>query len=460
MIGLVSADDIDVMPGIDQISGALLNAYPGDALVLAAGEYTETQSLVTNMDITIKAAPGAEVIWHAPDGVPTILVEGDLHVENIIFLAGDDTLRAENCILNNYGSVNAGEEPAAEKNSIFVDGCMFLRFCPGENGAAIEVPDPDGDSKTHPVDTLYVTNSLFYGTALGTHRGMDVGEGQVHIAKIQNCTGWNIIDDGFQINGHKTVLDYIELLIDHITVYNCGSIEFPLGHEGVGTYTYYLDANDTIRNSIFSHLGDFGIKAKKGNFAEATYDYLLGHEIGWGCPKCSAFYYAITEADALGLNCQIADPLFTNPNAGDYSLLPGSPAIGAGHDGSNLGNLITDWSRAVTIAGAPATEANDVDQETPQIVDQFMLYQNYPNPFNPTTTISYALPKTEHVVLTIHNIQGQKIRTLVNGVKNHGAHSVTWDGQNDAGNVVAGGIYFYKMQTTVTTETNKMVLLK
>jgi len=90
----------------------------------------------------------------------------------------------------------------------------------------------------------------------------------------------------------------------------------------------------------------------------------------------------------------------------------------------------------------------------------FTLYQNYPNPFNPITTIRYEAPKTGKVSLTIHNVLGQKIKTLVNKVQVPGNKSIVWDGRDSWGNVVSSGIYVYKLMTDSETKTRKMLFLK
>jgi len=88
------------------------------------------------------------------------------------------------------------------------------------------------------------------------------------------------------------------------------------------------------------------------------------------------------------------------------------------------------------------------------------LQQNYPNPFNPTTTINYSIAKNGLVELTVYNILGQKIKTLVNEVKNSGQHVVQWDGRNTAGHVVASGLYFCTLKSGDFIKTNKMLLLR
>jgi len=85
----------------------------------------------------------------------------------------------------------------------------------------------------------------------------------------------------------------------------------------------------------------------------------------------------------------------------------------------------------------------------------FHLSQNYPNPFNPTTMINYQLPMTSDVNLSIYNILGQKIATLVNEKKSEGNHQVVWDASE-----YSSGIYFYKIETGDFMEYRKCLLVK
>ncbi|MFQ5771932.1 MAG: FlgD immunoglobulin-like domain containing protein, partial [bacterium] len=81
-------------------------------------------------------------------------------------------------------------------------------------------------------------------------------------------------------------------------------------------------------------------------------------------------------------------------------------------------------------------------------------------PFNPKTTIEYDLPQDTHVVLTIYNLLGQKIRTLVDEDQKVRSHTVIWTGVDDAGRSVASGLYIYKLQAGSFVDIKKMLLIK
>jgi len=89
----------------------------------------------------------------------------------------------------------------------------------------------------------------------------------------------------------------------------------------------------------------------------------------------------------------------------------------------------------------------------------FTLLQNYPNPFNPTTTIPFSLDKTGFVILSIYNVLGQEIRTLISGQRSAGQYSVTWDGFDDEGKSIGAGIYIYSLRCGSQVDSKKMLLL-
>lgn len=102
-----------------------------------------------------------------------------------------------------------------------------------------------------------------------------------------------------------------------------------------------------------------------------------------------------------------------------------------------------------------------VSGETDQrVVTDYRLFQNYPNPFNPVTTISYQLPEPSVVRLTIYNLLGQKIRTLVQKHQPAGTYSAQWDGRDEQGRTSGSGIFFYRLQAGKYMETRKMMLMR
>jgi hypothetical protein len=114
---------------------------------------------------------------------------------------------------------------------------------------------------------------------------------------------------------------------------------------------------------------------------------------------------------------------------------------------------------ANTVVGITASDVEDEDQASTRAT-YFRLHQNYPNPFNPETEISYTLLKDCWVRLTIYNILGQRIKTLVDEYQTAGDKSTHWDGKDDHDYQVASGAYFYRLQAGEYIEIKKMELIK
>ena len=92
--------------------------------------------------------------------------------------------------------------------------------------------------------------------------------------------------------------------------------------------------------------------------------------------------------------------------------------------------------------------------------EKFTIHQNYPNPFNPVTTLRYELPEQTHVNITIYDMLGRKVKTLINQTQDAGYRSVIWDSTNNYGKPISAGIYLYQIQAGEYISTKKMVLLK
>ena len=96
-----------------------------------------------------------------------------------------------------------------------------------------------------------------------------------------------------------------------------------------------------------------------------------------------------------------------------------------------------------------------VNGNNSQLPKTFALEQNYPNPFNPSTSIKFQLPKSEFVTITVFDMLGRRIASLVNEQKEAGYYDIKFDGTN-----YASGMYFYKIEAGNFTDTKKMILIK
>ena len=113
---------------------------------------------------------------------------------------------------------------------------------------------------------------------------------------------------------------------------------------------------------------------------------------------------------------------------------------------------------AVEIAISDPGAAKAAAQTRPEALS---LADNFPNPFNPTTTIQYALPQAADVELTVYNVVGQPVRTLVVEYQSAGRYAVEWDATDDSGHSLSSGMYFYRLQAGEEfREVKKMLLLR
>jgi parallel beta-helix repeat protein len=147
-------------------------------------------------------------------------------------------------------------------------------------------------------------------------------------------------------------------------------------------------------------------------------------------------YPVASSGDIMQLKFQVADDVhgkvMTNLILSDAMLNETEPTLSSGSGSVSILGLPTDYS----------------------------LGQNYPNPFNPVTTIPYALPEADQVSIAIYNIQGQLVRTLIDGRQEAGNHVVVWNGNGSDGIPMASGIYFVRMKAGDYLKVYKMTLLK
>ena len=108
-----------------------------------------------------------------------------------------------------------------------------------------------------------------------------------------------------------------------------------------------------------------------------------------------------------------------------------------------------------SLVGVTVKVVND-----PVLPKDFWLGQNYPNPLNLETVIEYRLPNDCQVKLTIYNILGQRVKTLINGFQKAGYKRIVWNGRDDSGKEVSSGIYLYKIDAGRHSDVKKMVIVK
>jgi hypothetical protein len=148
---------------------------------------------------------------------------------------------------------------------------------------------------------------------------------------------------------------------------------------------------------------------------------------------------------------------------GSYTLFVDAPGF------TSSSSMLASPTYALDAKGTPQgssgvnfnlSVATAVEDNQPAVPSGYVLEQNYPNPFNPTTQILFNLPNNERVTLTIYNLIGQKIATLVDGTLSAGSHVVTWNGRDSRGMQLASGVYFYRLESPGFTAARRMLMLK
>ncbi|MFZ0454105.1 MAG: T9SS type A sorting domain-containing protein [Ignavibacteriaceae bacterium] len=148
----------------------------------------------------------------------------------------------------------------------------------------------------------------------------------------------------------------------------------------------------------------------------------------------------------------ISDTVWIAPN--QWIVKDVIPSTNVDLSAIQIGKLFIPGSNRVLVSQIP-TGINYVETK----VNEFKLYQNYPNPFNPSTTISYSLPENSNVELTIYDVLGNKVTTLINKEQNAGNHEVKFNPSLINGGI-SSGVYFYNLKAGTELLTKKLIYLK
>jgi len=119
------------------------------------------------------------------------------------------------------------------------------------------------------------------------------------------------------------------------------------------------------------------------------------------------------------------------------------------------GNFIYAGTEGQSIWRRSLIDITDIKNINSSLPEKYSLLQNYPNPFNPSTNIRYQITNNKFVKITVYDLLGKEIETLVNEKQSPGTYEVTFDGSN-----YPSGVYFYKLSSGDFSETKKMVLIK
>ncbi|MGD9899622.1 MAG: alkaline phosphatase D family protein [Calditrichaceae bacterium] len=240
-----------------------------------------------------------------------------------------------------------------------------------------------------------------------------------------------------------------------------------------GSESVTLDIVSESGNVIASHVVESGFLPSRVGGLVVPAGLAFG-ELNTGNIGAQAILVVNTSVDPLIVsNIASSDPLHFRVFPKSFTVLPGTVRraavtyfpFGTGKTHQALltvntndpdGPIYVQVSGSVAKAVAMADEQSDISG----IPYQFKLHQNHPNPFNPRTEIQYSIPEISQVSITVFNVLGERIKTLIKEEKRPGNHLVSWDGTNEHQIPVQSGIYFYTITAGKFKETRKMMLLK
>ncbi len=193
----------------------------------------------------------------------------------------------------------------------------------------------------------------------------------------------------------------------------------------------------------------------------------IGPALGSGINATGiVFYVAGTDGPILGLPKAVTigpkSTVFANIYAknGTLWLTGASIATGAFLAKDVIVGGATQVNLSTAFSGLRKESDDGEFAPGPEIPVMYALEQNYPNPFNPTTTITYRLPEQREVTLTVYNILGQVVKSLVQDVQAAGSYAIRWDGTNDHGTGVSSGMYIYRLRAGNFVQSRKMMMLR
>jgi len=316
-------------------------------------------------------------------------------------------------------------------------------------------------------DTMFVETGEYIGSPGGSLNATDL-KGNVYWSYKFGRIGWGIpmvdIQNNVYVFGSDTTNIYTSNYLycirpdgklkwkypmDFFNMHYCPTMDY----NGNITFFSPYNENGNLYAAITSL--DYNGKVRWIDTLDAN-DNDLSHflmEYGPVCDKEGKIYCG---SDMYGGAFYCIDSngviLWKNIFPNEYDSCPAIAPDGTMYIGLQYGDF--DFGQIQTLYAIKDT-LTDVKDEKVETVKDYQLFQNYPDPFNPSTTIKYSLPKAWNVKLTVYNILGSKVATIVDGYKMAGNYSVRFDALG-----LSSGIYFYELNTGNFRDIKKMVILK
>ena len=323
-----------------------------------------------------------------------------------IYCSGSSNLIRYNYIGDNESLGDGGGIFIGGSNSTATITLNYIRGNSSDDGGGIAL-----DRAYAVIDSNYIYNNS----------SEDFGGG-VYCDECSSSFSHNVIVNNISSDvggGIYFIESYVNL--DHNTiVYNQSANN--------GSALYMDDSDAEVKNTIiyFNQPLSQHIRQTNGTTVQITYSDIEG---GWHIP------------DSTNIDC---DPVFCDYYSDVFFIDSSSCCVGAGQNGSTIG--------ALPAANCPQLEVSD---HTPLIPADYLLYQNYPNPFNALTIIEFTIAEPQDIMLTVYDLLGRQIQTIMDEYRQAGTHIVSFDAFD-----LPSGVYFYRLQAGNVVETKRMVLLK
>jgi len=352
-----------------------------------------------------------------------------------------------------------GLYPARSKDGVYIQnytvqpeywyspGDMTIGVYCHELGHAFGLPDLyDTDNSSNGIGKWGI---MAYGSWNGS-----LGDSPAH------PSAWSRIEMGFA-SPQNVATDLTQRAISSV---NDGGSIYKLWTSGVSANEFFLIENRR-RTGYDSDLPGDGLLIWHVDESESN------NNDEWypGEPASDHYLVALEQADGLfqleQLSGNFGGASDAFPGSGyattfNSSSMPNSDSYTGGATPVSVDDISASDSTmyADLVVGVPSSVEEDEEFILPT---QFELSQNYPNPFNPTTTIEFTVDKPSLATLEVINLNGQKIKTLIDSEVDEGTTTVAWDATDNSGSAVASGLYFYRLVIDETEEqSKKMILLR
>ncbi len=354
----------------------------------------------------------------------------------------NDSISIDNCYFTeNQGAIYCGQKSKAHiSNNIFYEKYRF---------------SGKGVIMCAPLSKPYIDNNILYASFIyadsanpkivrNKFLGQDYQTDQQYwLLSLKNKTNAHVESNFFTKN-------YGAIQIDESS--NCSSINNLFVNCDNSLSIYYNSTAFVLNNTIYSE--GYGISCSRNSKASII------NSIIWNIGEWSRALRAFDSSEIVVKYCALStdfegeeiifdDPLFSNPDSGDFHLQVGSPCIDSGDpDTSYIDLPLTDFdgkrrivNGQIDIGCFEYQHPDKIGNDGNSIAPNFILKQNYPNPFNSVTIISFTLPKRSYVLLDIYDISGRKIQALEDGYLEKDVYSIKFDAKG-----LASGIYYYRLR--------------